>query len=156
MPLPQDRLTNLVHESEIEAQILYELQRARRYCWDLSFALIEPVLPEEASADMNYPALRRLAHCCLQVMRSVDKGLRSGSGILYILPETPGEGADVALRKIEQQFSEAKVPHPITGEQLSCKARSGRFTYEASAEAQRQGTPPAWRDVLIALRGNLA
>lgn len=156
MPLPQDKLTNLVHESELEAQILYEIQRARRYSWDLSFVMIEPVLPEGASGDMNYPALRRLALTCKQVMRSVDKGIRSGSGVLYILPETPGDGADIALQKIRQEFSDAKVPNPITGEALTCTARAGRFTYEASGEAERQGAPPAWRDVMVALRGNMS
>ena len=155
MPLPNDKLTNLFHESELESQIEYEVTRARRYTWDLSFVLIEPVLPDGASKDMAYPALRRLALTCRQVMRSVDKGLRSGSGILYILPETPGEGADVALEKIKQQFLETKVPNPITGDELTCTARVGRFTYEASGEAERQGAPPVWRDVIQALRGNL-
>ena len=156
MPLPQDKLTNLVHETELESQVEYELQRARRYSWDLSFVLIEPVLPEGASSDMNYPALRRLALTCKQVMRSVDKGIRSSSGILYILPETPGDGADIALQKIQQQFSETQVPNPITGESLTCGVRTGRFTYEASGEIERQGAPPSWRDVLVTLRGNLA
>lgn len=155
MPLPQDKLTNLVHESELEAQIEYELQRARRYSWDLSFVLVEPVLPEGASSDMNYPALRRLALTCKQVMRSVDKGIRSGSGILYILPETPGDGADVALAKIRTQFADQKVPNPITGEALDCGVRAGRYTYKASGQAERQGSPPAWKEVLIDLRGNL-
>ena len=155
MPLPQDKLTNLVHESELEAQIEYELQRARRYSWDLSFVLAEPVLPEGASGDMNYPALRRLALTCKQVMRSVDKGIRSGSGILFILPETPASGADVALGKIRNQFAEQKVPNPITGESIECTVRAGRFTYEASGEAERQGSPPAWKEVLLALKGSL-
>ena len=104
---------------------------------------------------MAYPALRRLALTCRQVMRSVDKGIRSGSGIIYILPETPGEGADTALEKIKQQFLEAKVPNPITGEQIVCTARAGRFTYEASGDAESQGPPPGWQDVIIALRGDL-
>jgi hypothetical protein len=155
LPLPQDKLTNLVHESELEAQIEYELQRARRYSWDLSFVLAEPVLPDGASGDMNYPALRRLALTCKQVMRSVDKGVRSGSGILYILPETPGVGADVAVDKIRQQFSETDVPNPITGEAIKCGVRAGRYTYEASGDGERQGAVPAWRDVMVALRGNL-
>ena len=155
MPLPQDKLTNLVHESELEAQIEYELQRARRYSWDLSFVLVEPVLPEGASGDMNYPALRRLAITCKQVMHSVDKGIRSGSGIMYILPETPGDGADVAVKKIRDQFAETEVPNPITGDGIKCSVRAGRFTYEASGEAERQGAPPSWRDVMVGLRGNL-
>lgn len=155
MPLPTDKLTNLVHESELEAQIDYELQRARRYAWDLSFILAEPVIPDGASADMNYPALRRLALSCKQIMRSVDKGLRSGSGVLYILPETPGEGADIALQKIRQNFEETPVPNPVTGEAINCSMRAGRFTYCASGESERQGAPPAWREVLVSLRGAL-
>jgi hypothetical protein len=145
----------LVAEKELESQIDYELQRARRYAWDLSFVLAEPVLPEGASLDMNYPALRRLALCCKQVMRSVDKGIRSGSGILYILPETPGEGAETALDKIRQQFAEANVPNPMTGESIYCTVRAGRYTYEGGNESARQGAPPAWRDVMVSLRGNM-
>ncbi len=148
-------MTNLVHESELEAQIEYELQRARRYSWDLSFVLVEPVLPEGAPGDMNYPALRRLALTCKQAMRSVDKGIRSGSGIVFILPETPGTGADVALQKIRQQFSENPVPNPISGESITCGVRAGRFTYEASGDTERQGSVPSWRDVMVSLRGNL-
>lgn len=155
MPLPQDKLTNLVHESELESQIDYELQRARRYSWDLSFILAEPVLPEGASGDMNYPALRRLALTCKQVMRSVDKGIRSGSSVLYILPETPADGADIALQKIRQQFSETPVPNPVTGDSMECRVRAGRFTYQASGESERQGAPPTWRDVIVSLRGSM-
>ena len=155
MPLPNDKLTNLVHESEIETQIDYELQRARRYAWDLSFILAEPVIPDGASADMNYPALRRLALTCKQIMRSVDKGVRCGSGVLYILPETPGEGADIALDKIRQQFAETPVPNPVTGDSIQCGVRAGRFTYEASGESERQGAPPPWKEVLMTLRGSL-
>lgn len=155
MPLPTDKLTNLVHESELESQIEYELQRARRYAWDLSFILAEPVIPDGASADMNYPALRRLALTAKQIMRSVDKGIRCASGVLYILPETPGEGADIALDKIRQQFAETDVPNPVTGEAIRCEIRAGRYTYEASGESERQGAPPPWREVLINLRGSM-
>ena len=156
MPLPHDNLTKLVHESELEAQIQYELQRARRYSWDLSFVLIEPVLPEGVGGDMNYPALRQLALCCQQVMRSVDKGVRCGSGALYILPETPAEGAKIALQKIGEQFAEAKISHPMTGDEVACTARAGSFTYEASGEAERQSSPPTWREVVRGLRGSMA
>lgn len=153
MPLPTDKLTNLVHENELESQIEYELQRARRYAWDLSFILVDPVLPEGVGKDMTYPALRRLALSCQQVMRSVDKGIRSGSGVLYILPETPAEGADIALLKVRQQFASTPVTDATTGEQFFCSARTGRFTYAASAENERQGAPPEWRNVLVSLRG---
>lgn len=153
MPLPTDKLTNLVHETELESQIDYELQRARRYAWDLSFILTEPIIPDGAGADMNYPALRRLALTCKQIMRSVDKGIRCGSGVLYILPETPADGADIALDKIRQQFGETEVPNPVTGDSIRCNVRAGRYTYMASGESERQGAPPAWREVLVNLRG---
>ena len=155
MPLPQDKLTNLVHESELESQMLYELQRARRYAWDLSFVLVEPVLPDGVGQDMTYPALRRLALVCAQLMRSVDKGIRCGSGVLYILPETPSEGGEVALGKVRDKFSQVKVPNPITGDEIHCGIRCSCFTYEAGGSSARQGAPPTWREVLVDLRSNL-
>lgn len=156
MPLPQDKLTNLVHESELESQMIYELQRARRYAWDLSFVLVEPVLPDGVGQDMTYPALRRLALVCAQLMRSVDKGVRCGSGVLYILPETPKDGGDVALGKVRDKFGEVKVPNPITGDEISCDIRCACFTYEAGGSSAQQGAPPTWRQVLVELRSNLA
>ena len=153
MPLPQDKLTNLTHESELESQIVYELSRGRRYGWPLSFILVEPVLPTGVGQDMTYPALRRLALTCSQQMRSVDRGIRCGSGVLYILPETPKEGAEVALGKVRTQFGETEVPNPITGEGFRCTLRGATFSYEGGAK--EQSVPPNWREVLVQLRGDL-
>lgn len=155
MPLPQDKLTNLVHESELESQVLYELSRGRRYGWPLSFLMVEPVLPEGVGLDMSYPALRRLALCCSQQMRSVDRGIRCGSGVVYILPETPREGAEVALKKVRNSFAETDVPNPITGEAFRCTLRGAVYTYDGSVAVKEQGVPPHWRDVLVQLRGDL-
>lgn len=156
MPLPQDKLTNLVHESETEEQINYELQRARRYAWSLSFIMVEPVLPDGVGRDMNYPALRRLAIACTNLMRSVDKGIRTGSGILYILPETPVEGAETALQKVHKEFAEVEVPNPMTGEGIKCGVRGAHFTYDGGGATEQQAAPPTWRQVLLQLRGDLA
>ena len=153
MPLPQDKLTNLTHESELEGQVVYELSRGRRYGWPLSFILVEPVLPAGVGQDMTYPALRRLALTCAQQMRSVDRGVRCGSGVLYILPETPKEGAEVALGKIRALFSENEVPNPITGENFRCTLRGATHTYEGGAKEQT--VTPSWKDVLVTLRGDL-
>lgn len=153
MPLPQDKLTNLTHESELESQIVYELSRGRRYGWPLSFVLVEPVLPTGVGQDMTYPALRRLALTCSQQMRSVDRGIRCGSGVLYILPETPKEGAEVALGKVRTHFGETEVPNPITGESFHCTLRGATYTYEGGAKEQT--VPPNWREVLVQLRGDL-
>lgn len=155
MPLPQDKLTNLTHESELESQIVYELSRGRRYGWPLSFILVEPVLPDGVGQDMTYPALRRLALTCAQQMRSVDRGIRCGSGVLYILPETPRDGAEVALGKVRQNFSETEVPNPISGETFHCSLRGAVFTYDGAVAAKEQGVPPNWREVLVQLRGDL-
>lgn len=155
MPLPQDKLTNLTHESELESQIVYELSRGRRYGWPLSFILVEPVLPDGVGQDMTYPALRRLALTCAQQMRSVDRGIRCGSGVLYILPETPRDGAEVALGKVRTNFSETEVPNPISGETFNCTLRGSVYTYDGAAAAKSQGVPPNWREVLVQLRGDL-
>ncbi len=155
MPLPHDKLTNLVHESETEEQVNYELQRARRYAWSLSFLLVEPVLPEDVGHDMNYPALRRLAITCTHLMRSVDKGIRVGSGILYILPETPKEGAETALGKVRKEFAGVDVPNPVTGEGIRCSVRGAHYTYEGGGSTEQQAAPPTWRQVLVQLRGDL-
>lgn len=155
MPLPQDKLTNLTHESELESQIVYELSRGRRYGWPLSILLVEPVLPQGVGQDMTYPALRRLALTCAQQMRSVDRGIRCGSGVLYILPETPKEGAEVALSKVRNNFAETEVPNPISGETFTCTLRGAAFTYDGAAAAKEQGVPPNWREVLVQLRGDL-
>ncbi len=135
--------------------MIYELQRSRRYAWDLSFVMAEPVLPEGVGQDMAYPALRKLSLIAIQLMRSVDKGIRNGSALLYILPETPSEGAAVALHKLRQEFSKTGVTNPITGERTVCGVRAAHFTYQASSPEAKQGVPPAWKEVLMQLRGDL-
>ncbi len=155
MPLPQDKLTNLVHESELESQMAYEITRGRRYAWPLSFVLVEPVLPSDLGQDMNYPALRRLALTCSQQMRSVDRGVRCGSGVLFILPETSREGAEVALSKVRAEFESADVTHPMTGESFNCSIRGAVYTYEGKKDAQDQGVPPSWREIMVQLRGDM-
>ncbi|MCA9790934.1 MAG: hypothetical protein AB7S38_14460 [Vulcanimicrobiota bacterium] len=119
MPLPQDRLTKLIHESELDEQLNYEMERARRYEWDLGLILVVPRLPEN-NADMMYPALKRLALACSSIMRVVDRGIRWGNGIFFILPETPAEGVDVAARKIQEEFERTEIAHPTTGETFLC------------------------------------
>ncbi len=155
MPLPQDRLTNLINESELESQMEYELQRCRRYAWDLTFIMAEPVLPGGIGQDLAYPALRRLSLTAAGLMRSVDKGIRCGSALIYILPETPAEGGDVALAKLRAEFAKAGVTNPLTGESVACGVRVARYTFTASAEEARQSEVPGWKEILVALRGDL-
>ena len=123
MPLPEDKLTKLISEDELRDQLKYEMERARRYGWELGLFLVEPDLPADVGGDMQYPVLRRLATVCNTVMRSVDKGIRCGSGIIYILPETPQAGVETASDKVKSGFAEITHEHPVSGEQFQCKVR---------------------------------
>lgn len=140
MPLPEDRLTKLVAESELLNELRYEMERARRYGWDLGLFLVEPDIPPEISADMHYPILKRLASVCSQVMRSVDKGIRYQSGVLYLLPETPLSGVETASGKVRKMFSEITFEHPDGTGGFGCNVRrsikvfSGKSQKDASTE----------------------
>lgn len=140
MPLPEDRLTKLVAESELLGELRYEMERARRYGWDLGLFLVEPDIPSEVSADMHYPILKRLAAVCSNVMRSVDKGIRYGSGVLYLLPETPLAGVETASGKVRKLFCEIEFDHPEDSTKFQCNVRraikvfSGKTQKDASTE----------------------
>ena len=140
MPLPEDRLTKLVAESELLAELRYEMERARRYGWDLGLFLVEPDIPAEVNADMHYPILKRLASVCAQVMRSVDKGIRYQSGVLYLLPETPLSGVETASGKVRKMFLELSFEHPDGKGNFGCNVRralkvfSGKSQKDASTE----------------------
>jgi hypothetical protein len=71
------------------------------------------------------------------------------------LPETPRDGADVALGKVRLNFSETDVPNPISGETFNCSLRGSVFTFDGAVAAKEQGVPPNWREVLVQLRGDL-
>lgn len=140
MPLPEDRLTKLTAETELLAELRYEMERARRYGWDLGLFLVEPEIPEEVNADMHYPILKRLASVCASVMRSVDKGIRYQSSVLYLLPETPLSGVETASGKVRKMFCDLTFEHPDTQEKFSCNVRraikvfSGKSQKDASTE----------------------
>ena len=140
MPLPEDRLTRLTAETELLSELRYEMERARRYGWDLGLFLVEPEIPEEVGADMHYPILKRLASVCSSVMRSVDKGIRYQSGVLYLLPETPLSGVETASGKVQKMFCDLEFDHPEGGSKFQCGVRralkvfSGKSQKDASTE----------------------
>lgn len=140
MPLPEDRLTKLTAETELLGELRYEMERARRYGWDLGLFLVEPDIPPEVSADMHYPILKRLATVCASVMRSVDKGIRFQSGVLYLLPETPLSGVETASGKVRKMFTDLTFEHPEREEKFQCGVRralkvfSGKSQKDASTE----------------------
>ncbi|MBT9589177.1 hypothetical protein IV102_37965 [bacterium] len=140
MPLPEDRLTKLTAETELLAELRYEMERARRYGWDLGLFLVEPEIPQEVNADMHYPILKRLASVCASVMRSVDKGIRYQSSVLYLLPETPLSGVETASGKVRKMFCDLTFEHPDNQETFGCNVRraikvfSGKSQKDASTE----------------------
>lgn len=136
MPLPEDKLTKLISEDELRDQLKYEMERARRYGWELGLFLVEPEMPPDIGADMQYPVLRRLAAVCNQSMRSVDKGIRCGSGILYILPETPQQGVDVASDKVKNGFKDIMHEHPVTGEQFTAGIRRASTVFNGKEQKE--------------------
>ncbi len=74
-------------------------------------------------------------------MRSVDKGIRYQSGVLYLLPETPLSGVETASGKVRSMFCEISFEHPENaGEKFQCSVRraikvfSGKSQKDASTE----------------------
>lgn len=140
MPLPEDKLTKLTAENELLSELRYEMERARRYGWELGLLLVEPDLPSEIGLDMQYTVLRRLAAVCTSVMRAVDKGIRFQSGVLYLLPETPFAGVETASNKVRTLFLENKFEHPVTSEVFQCgllrsiRVFSGKTEKDASTD----------------------
>lgn len=154
MPLPHDRLTKLIAEDELIGQLEYEIARARRYSWELGLVLLEPSLPE-GSHDMKYPALKFLAASCNAVMRVVDRGIRCGSGIFYILPETPPQGARVAAEKIKMEFEKADVTHPTTGDPIRCGLRCSIYVYSGAKAKEDPGAELQPKQILAKLKEEL-
>lgn len=156
MPLREDRLTKLIHEEELVAQLSYEMERARRYEWDLGLVLVEPDLPRELDSHMSYTALKRLATVCSGVMRVVDRGIRWGKGVFYILPETPPQGVEIAAKKIQQQFEETLLEHPTTGESLPCKLRKSIRVYSGKQAKENPAAQLDHRQLMVEIREALA
>ena len=156
MPLPEDRLTKLTAESELIAELRYEMERARRYGWDLGLFLVEPDIPEEVSADMHYPILKRLASVCSQVMRSVDKGIRYQSGVLYMLPETPLSGVETASGKVRTMFCELPFDHPENeNEKFHCNVRRAIKVFSGKSQKDAPTDDGALKLMLSQLRDAL-
>lgn len=155
MPLPEDRLTKLIAEGELLGELRYEMERARRYGWDLGLFLVEPDIPQEITADMHYPVLKRLANVCAQAMRSVDKGVRYQSGVLYLLPETPLSGVEVASAKVRKMFSEVEFTHPDTEEKFTCGVRRAIKVFSGKSQRDASTEEGALRLILQQLRDAL-
>ena len=155
MPLPEDRLTKLISEDELTHELRYEMERARRYGWDLGLVYVEPEIPPEVSQDMQYPVLRRLAAVCSTLMRSVDKGIRFQSGVLYILPETPYGGVETAAEKVKRMFGEVDFEHPVTGQSFKCSLKRTIKIFSGKKEKDAATDDPSIRLLLRELKDNL-
>ena len=155
VPLPEDRLTKLIAEDELVNELRYEMERARRYGWDLGLFFVEPDVPADVGQDMAYPVLRRLAAVCSTLMRSVDKGIRFQSGVLYILPETPLGGVETASDKVKKMFAEVDFEHPVTGEPFKCGMRRTIKVFAGKREKDAATDEPAIRLILRELKDSL-
>ncbi len=155
MPLPLDRLTRLIHEDELESQLTYEMERARRYEWNLGIILLEPVLPSQVGQDLQYTALRQLALVCSATMRVVDRGVRWGSGIVYILPETPPDGVEIAAKKIKEQFENTPLMHPVTDEPFNGTVRYTTYVYSGKDVKENPNLEISYRELLNELRDSM-
>ena len=155
MPLPEDRLTKLISEEEIVNELRYEMERARRYGWDLGLFFVEPEVPNDIGQDMAYPVLRRLAAVCSSLMRSVDKGIRYQSGVLYILPETPQAGVETASDKVKKMFADVQFEHPVNGQSFHCGLRRSIRVFSGQKERDANTDESAIRTLLREMRDAL-
>jgi hypothetical protein len=155
MPLPEDKLTKLTSENELLAELRYEMERARRYGWELGLLLVEPDLPSEIGVDMQYTVLRRLAAVCTSVMRAVDKGIRFQSGVLYLLPETPFAGVETASNKVRALFLDNKFEHPVSGETFGCGLLRSIRIFSGKAEKDASTDDAALRLLTRQMRDGL-
>lgn len=155
MPLPEDRLTKLISEDELINELRYEMERARRYGWDLGLFFVEPEIPNDVGQDMQYPVLRRLAAVCSTLMRSVDKGIRFQSGVLYILPETPLAGVETASDKVKKMFGDVDFEHPVTNEPFKCNLRRTIKVFAGKDQKDAATDDPAIRLLLRELKDSL-
>lgn len=151
MPLPEDRLTKLTAETELLSELRYEIERARRYGWDLGLFLVEPEMPDDVSADQHYPVLKRLATVCANVMRSVDKGIRYGSSVFYLLPETPLSGVEVASGKVRKLFTELQFDNN-DGTQFSCGVRRALKVFSGKAQKDFNTDDSGLKQLLLQMR----
>ena len=155
MPLPEDRLTKLISEDELINELRYEMERARRYGWDLGLFFVEPEIPADVGQDMQYPVLRRLAAVCSTLMRSVDKGIRFQGCVLYILPETPLAGVETASDKVKKMFGDVDFEHPVTNEPFKCNLRRTIKVFAGKDQKDAATDDPAIRLLLRELKDSL-
>lgn len=148
MPLPEDKLTKLIHEDELEDVLTYEIARAKRYRWDLSALLIEPEVDSKIRQEV-YPVLKHLATLCHRMMRVVDKGIRHNKGVIYILPETPFEGSKTVANKIQEKFNESLASASAELGLPPSRLKVGITTFEGSKESDE--VAPTWRQFMVEL-----
>jgi diguanylate cyclase (GGDEF)-like protein len=135
----RDRLTDLFTADYLEEGLEQELARARRFGRELSLVLFEPVLPDDVKLDLQYQALKKLAHVCRVNTRQLDSGVRWGQWVLYVLPETSAEGARKVAEKVKEGYSRAVFQHPTredTTLHLTC--RYSIAVYPAESEGREE------------------
>lgn len=132
-----ERLTKLCDESYLDEPLEIELARAERYGRELGFILLQPYF-QGLAPGLSYDALKKLAVVVLARTRKVDVRVRWKNAVLLILPETPREGLEVVVGKIEEQFAELEFESLSSELPTRGALRSAVLTYtEFDAETSR-------------------
>lgn len=143
----KDRLTGLFTEEYLRLGLDQEFMRARRFNRELSFILLEPVIPNEVKADMLYAVLKYLAKSVEAQTRQIDTAVRWGQQALVVLPETAREGAERVADKIREHFGHQVFSHPDSGNVIPVTLKIGMLVFPKDG--------PDKETILYNLRENL-
>ena len=88
-------------------------------------------------------------------MRSVDKGVRYQSGVLYILPETPLSGVETASDKVKTMFCDIEFEHPIQNIMFKCGLRRAIRVFAGQTQKDASTDEASLRIYLRELRDAL-
>jgi diguanylate cyclase (GGDEF)-like protein len=120
-----DPLTRLLNRHSFESELEVELGRARRYDREGALALLDvdalSRVNDESGSPLGDLLLTCLSGVVLSSIRNVDlAGRYRGEKLVLYLPETPPEGAEILVRRIQEHLRSISVS--IGGHQLSVTA----------------------------------
>jgi diguanylate cyclase (GGDEF)-like protein len=114
-----DPLTGLPNRRYLEERLTEELNRSKRYEYQMSFLMID-IDDFKSYNDLNGHqagdlALQITAHCLKAALRSADVASRyGGEEFCILLPQTPINEAEVIAERIRQRVQTTTFPHGKT------------------------------------------
>jgi diguanylate cyclase (GGDEF)-like protein len=128
-----DPLTSLGNRRFFEHVAAVELNRSRRYARPFALAYIDVDRFKDFNDRLGHAAgdrlLRRIAHVLIAALRTSDIVARlGGDEFAVLLPETPAEGAHVAMAKAHERITRAMAE---AGFEITFSI--GVITYESGA-----------------------